>query len=71
MGRRWGCVMLTQEFRMYAEQCRRMAESVRTEEERRVWGKLAILCARLAAEEDAALEHRRENGALMRHHVRH
>ncbi len=63
-----------QEFRAHAEECRRMAESTRAEEDRRVWNGMAdrwLLCARLADEEYAALKRRRENGAHMRHHRHH
>jgi hypothetical protein len=52
-------MLSAQEFRIQAEECRRIAESTRDKEDRRVWNGMAdrwLLCARLADEEYAVLE---------------
>lgn len=52
-----------QEFRAHAEECRRIAESTRDEEDRRVWNGMAdrwLQCARLADEQYAAQERARD-----------
>ncbi len=62
-------MLSAQEFRIQAEECRRIAESTRNEEDRQVLSGMAdrwLLCARLADEEYAALERARE-----RRHARH
>ena len=61
-----GVMLPAQEFRAHAEECRRMAQSTRSEEDRRVWNGMVdrwLLCARLADEEYAARERAREGHA--------
>ncbi len=45
------------EFRIHAEECRRMADGTRSEDEKRVWRGLAAhwqVCAELAEQDEAA-----------------
>jgi hypothetical protein len=57
--RQVGMMLSAEEFRAHAEECRRMAQSTKSKEECRVWGRMAdrwLLCARLVEEEQAVPE---------------
>ncbi len=51
------------EFRAHAEDCRRMAQTIASEEDREIWNRMAerwLVCAKLAEWEETVLDATRE-----------